>query len=324
MTVKHEIVEFGETPRETPGKPCEPLDLEQKGGPTDSQQDNPSPATSAWLDESELEAARQKKKNRRVMYWTVGIILIILILSGVVFLVKDKIIGALTGIQVNRNNPWHYIAFWAAGTTVGSVCMVLPFALYATITAFYLGLPSFAVIYAALVCGLCINFTAGRYARTRYATEDTWFPKAADYVRAIRWAFEKKPIELSFWIMFAPIPTALTHYMCARLTAVPMWCYMCGSLPQKFVYNAPFIFFAAQSDDLADAFRSGSPEKLAGTLAGLVGTVVFLIVLTWRAKKELQRYRIEQEVSSAGGRHKSALRLLPARVVHVSRAPSFS
>eukprot|EP01065_Artemidia_motanka_P000942 TRINITY_DN10442_c0_g2_i1.p1 TRINITY_DN10442_c0_g2~~TRINITY_DN10442_c0_g2_i1.p1 ORF type:complete len:311 (+),score=75.08 TRINITY_DN10442_c0_g2_i1:62-994(+) len=251
----------------------------------------PSECLSAPNTSEEEQLKRVKRKTLRRRASVVVGLLLILGVSGALVLNKDAVISFLRGIPVDSGNPGHWFAFFVAGILFGSVLMVIPFTFYVLTCSYYLHLYAFFVVYSALVVGLFVNFAIGRYARRHHGNESSWFPRFAVHVSAVRSAFVQKPITLSFWIMFAPVPLALTHFLCARLTDVPPIQYALGAVPQKWLYYAPFVILAAYADNLADAFDSDKPERFAASMCGIGGIVVFIVFLSCYAKKELARYK---------------------------------
>ena len=110
-------------------------------------------------------------------------------------------------------------------------------------------------------------------------------PGAIAYMSSVRKAVARRPIRLSFLLMWAPLPTAFCPFLVGFVvphTDLPLRKFVIGAVPSKYIHLACDIFVGIEAGSLAEAFGevdavTGRSNKWAPMIAG--GALVLTIVL---------------------------------------------
>lgn len=180
-----------------------------------------------------------------------------------------------------------------------TVAVVLPvpvFNLIINLTSVYLysvfpgAIIGFSVSFASTIIGSTIGFLIARYLFKDQV--DACIGKKPSKVRAVLKAVETEGVKVIILLRIAPVPLSLVNYGLA-LTKVSLGNFLIGtlgSLPKQLIN----IYIVATVETLSTgAIENSILNKIILVLGAIFG-VIAVILIVIRAKKELNKYILEE------------------------------
>ena len=228
-----------------------------------------TPARPRWRHATRVAAARRwaalalswlRRNKLTALLLTIGLTLACVFAIAAI----KSIIGAFHWAEahVDRTSPLHMAIFLVFGI-VAFIPLPIPIVLQAWALAIgcFFRWRAFPILVVSMTVGINMAFLIGR----RLAGSDAvggalsrHFPTGLEHMRSLRKAVARRPLRLSFLLMWLPLPTAFCPFLVGFMVPpaeLPLRTFALGAVPSKLLHFTLDVLIGLEAGSFAEALN---------------------------------------------------------------------